>query len=88
MDFGTTNSTAALFDGDQVVLVPLEGADPIMASATYIDRDLQTSTGAAAIGRYIDDNTGRTVEIIPEVVGETSSFVEHGDMDHPAPVET
>ena len=88
VDFGTTNSTAALFDGDQVVLVPLEGADPIMAAATYIDRDLQTSTGAAAIGRYIDDNTGRTVELIPEVVGETSSFVEHGDMDHPAPVET
>ena len=88
IDFGTTNSAAAVFDGERLTLIPLEGTDPIMASATYIDRDLQTSTGQTAIDRYIADNTGRTVELIPEVVGQTSAFVEHGDMDVPAPVET
>jgi len=88
IDFGTSNSTAAVYDGLRVHLVPLEGPDPIMPSATYIDRDLQTLTGQAAIDRYIQDNTGRTVELIPEIIGETSAFVEHGDSENPAPVET
>ena len=79
IDFGTTNSAAAVFDGERVQLVQLERDDPIMPSATYIDRDLQSMTGQAAIDQYIRDNTGRTVEMIPEVVGEVSQFVEHGD---------
>ncbi|MDZ7670422.1 MAG: Hsp70 family protein [Gammaproteobacteria bacterium] len=88
IDFGTTNSAAAVYDGERVVLVALEHDEPIMPSATYIDRDLKTLTGQAAIDRYIEDNAGRTVEMIPEVVGETSAFVEHGDAENPAPVET
>jgi hypothetical chaperone protein len=87
IDFGTTNSTAALYDGERVLLVPLESGNPIMPSATYIDRDLQTQTGQSAIDRYIFDNTGRTVELIPEVIGETSQFVEQGGAENPAPVE-
>jgi len=88
IDFGTTNSTAAIYDGKRVLLVGLEGDDPIMPSATYIDRELKTLTGQAAIDRYIEDNTGRTVELIPEVIAETTQFIEHGDAEHPAPVET
>ncbi|MGE0622304.1 MAG: Hsp70 family protein [Pseudomonadales bacterium] len=88
IDFGTTNSAAAVYDGERLTLIELERHDPIMPSATYIDRDLQTLTGQDAIDQYIRDNTGRTVELIPEVVGETSQFVEHGDSEHPAPVET
>ncbi len=88
IDFGTTNSAAAVYDGDNLVLIDLETAGPIMPSATYIDRDLQTLTGQRAIDRYIQDNTGRTVELIPEVIGETSQFVEHGDSESLAPVET
>lgn len=88
IDFGTTNSAAAVYDGERVVLVGLEGDDPILPSATYIDRDLKTLTGQAAIDRYIDDNTGRTVELIPEVIAEATQFVEHGDSENPAPVET
>jgi hypothetical chaperone protein len=59
-----------------------------MPSATYIDRELKTLTGQAAIDRYIEDNTGRTVELIPEVIAETTQFVEHADPENPAPVET
>lgn len=88
IDYGTTNSAVAVFDGKQVRLVALEDADDIMPSATYIDRAVQTQTGASAIAQYITDNTGRTVEMVPEVIGETSSFVEHGDSDSIAPVET
>lgn len=88
IDFGTTNSVAAVYDGERVRLVPLEGTDPLLPSATYIDRQLQTLTGQAAIDRYIQDNTGRTVELIPEVIAETSQFVEHDDPENPAAVET
>ena len=88
IDFGTTNSAAAVYDGENLVLVDLEIAGPIMPSATYIDRDLQTLTGQQAIDHYIQDNTGRTVEMIPEVIGETSQFVEHGDSENPTPVDT
>ncbi|MEM6707303.1 MAG: Hsp70 family protein [Pseudomonadota bacterium] len=88
IDFGTTNSAAAIYDGETLKLVPLEGSSPIMPSATYVDQDLTTSTGQEAIDRYIADNTGRTVELVPEVIAETSSFVEHGDSENPAPVET
>ena len=48
IDFGTTNSTAAVFDGERVSLVKLETGNPIMPSATYIDRELQTQTGQTA----------------------------------------
>jgi hypothetical chaperone protein len=88
IDFGTTNSAAAVFDGEAVTLVQLEKEGPIMPSATYIDRELQSMTGQAAIDQYIADNTGRTVELVPEVIAETSKFVEHGDAEEPAAVDT
>jgi len=88
IDFGTTNSAAAVYDGERVQLVALENDSPLMPSATYIDLELQTLTGQAAIERYIQDNTGRTVELIPEVIGETSEFVEGGDADNPSAIET
>lgn len=86
IDFGTTNSAVAVFDGEQVYLIGLEGNDPIMPSATYIDRELQAVTGQQAIDRYVHDNTGRTVEMIPEVIGEISAFADQGDAM--APVES
>lgn len=88
IDFGTTNSVAAIFDGEVVTLVHLETRDPVMPSATYIDSALQTDTGKRAIERYIADNTSRTVELIPEIISESSQFVEHHDEENPAPVET
>lgn len=72
IDFGTTNSAAAVFDGAAVRLVDLEDASAIMPSATYIDRDLQTRTGVEAVERYVADNTGRQVELVPEVIGEAA----------------
>ncbi|NJN52635.1 MAG: Hsp70 family protein [Gammaproteobacteria bacterium] len=88
IDFGTTNSVAAVYDGAKLTLVPLEGDNPVMPSATYIDADLQTETGQAAINRYITDNTGRTVELIPEVIGAAVMMVGDPDPEHRSPVET
>lgn len=98
VDFGTTNSVAATFDGEQVRLAPLEAAHAqtaagglaaaVMPSATYIDRDLRTRTGRDAVRRYVADNTGRRVELVPEVVGKASLAVGYGGADSRSPGET
>ena len=99
VDFGTSNSVAAVFDGDEVTLVVLEdratdstGASEheaeIMPSATYIDRALQTRTGQDAIDRYIDDNTGRKVELVPEVIGKAMLAVGYASAGSRNPGET
>jgi hypothetical chaperone protein len=88
VDFGTSNSAAAIFDGESVRLVQLESDDSIVPSATYIDRSLTAKTGQLAVDQYIADNTGRTVELIPEVVGETSQFVDDGGGDEISEVQT
>lgn len=89
IDFGTSNSAAAIFDGEKVQLVQLEEDVAIIPSATYIDRGLSSKTGQLAVEQYIADNTGRTVEMVPEVIGETSQFVEGGGTDGgPGEVET
>ena len=71
IDYGTSNSAAAIFDGTKVHLVQLERHSVIMPSATYIDKDFKISTGQAAINRYIESNTGRTVELSAEILGES-----------------
>ena len=96
IDFGTTNSAAAVFDGERVSLVALESAAcagagstqhdaEIMPSATYIDRRLQTRTGRDAIARYIADNTRRKVELVPEVVGKAQLAVGYAGADSRSP---
>ena len=73
IDYGTSNTAAAVFDGEKVRLVPLEEHSAVMPSATYIDRDLKLQTGQAAIDQYIESNMGRTVELSAEILGEGRS---------------
>jgi hypothetical chaperone protein len=70
IDFGTSNSAAAVFDGEQVTLVKLAAPDSVMPSANYISKGYQSSIGQRAIDDYIDGNTGRKVELSLEVLGE------------------
>lgn len=70
VDYGTSNTAAALYDGSRVTLIPLEDDSPLMPSATYMDRDFQVSTGRQAIADYIAANQGRKVELSAEVLGE------------------
>ncbi len=82
IDFGTSNSAAAIFDGRKVNLVKLEDDSLIMPSATYVDRDYKIQTGQRAIDSYILSNAGRTVELSAEVLGEqrssTGQIGDHG----------
>ncbi|MDX1492066.1 MAG: Hsp70 family protein [Pseudohongiellaceae bacterium] len=70
VDFGTSNSAAAVFDGDKVRIVPVESTGKTMPSASYIDRQFQVVTGQEAIDRYIAENAGRKVELSAELLGE------------------
>ena len=61
IDFGTSNSAAAWYDGTQVVLVQLESSGAIMPTALHLDQDLVTATGHAAVDQYIEENRDRIV---------------------------
>ncbi|MDH5738237.1 MAG: Hsp70 family protein [Gammaproteobacteria bacterium] len=83
VDFGTTNSIAAWFDGVKVHLVGLENTGPVMPTATYLDQALKTCTGEEAVNRYIEDNRDRMVELTPEIIGQASLLVSEGNPDDP-----
>ena len=87
IDFGTSNSTAAIYDGEKLTLVMLEENSPIMPSASYIDRDFVTSTGQKAIDTYIARNQGRKVEMSLEVLGEARTSTGQMDMSSQLPGE-
>ena len=88
LDFGTSNSLAARLDGRGLRCLPLEGAEAILPTATYLDRDFHSTIGQAAIDQYIEDNRGRTVELIPEVIGKSSLLTQEGAAQSRAAPET
>jgi hypothetical chaperone protein len=75
MDFGTTNSGVATFDG-QVHLLPLDPANSVnpavVRTMLYISNRHQYLYGRAAINEYYERNHGRPVKLRREYVGEIS----------------
>ncbi|GIV97838.1 MAG: hsp70 family protein [Herpetosiphonaceae bacterium] len=74
LDFGTTNSTAAVYDGAEVRFIPLDpaAANPaVMRSALFIGRDGELLTGKAAIDHYTASNVGRELVYERRYIGET-----------------
>ena len=89
IDYGTSNSAAAIFDGKKIHLVQLESNTQIMPSAIYIDKDYQIATGREAIESYIKSNMGRTVELSAEILGEQrASTGQIGDRGLPEEANT
>ncbi|HUV88131.1 MAG TPA: Hsp70 family protein [Anaerolineae bacterium] len=78
LDFGTTNSGAAMFDGERVHLFPLDPAShapTVMRSTLYVTRDHQVFIGQEAIGTYYQQNIGadgyiRPSKMMRQYVGE------------------
>ncbi|MBP79293.1 MAG: hypothetical protein CL926_08495 [Deltaproteobacteria bacterium] len=70
IDYGTSNSAAAIYDGVKVSIIELESTSTVMPSATYVDSEYKISTGQNGIDTYIEINTGRTVELSAELLGE------------------
>ena len=79
IDFGTSNSAAAVFDGENITLIKLAAPDSVMPSANYIDRTFQSSIGQLAIEDYISGNRGRKVELSLEILGEARSGTGGGE---------
>ena len=73
LDFGTTNSGAAVFDGQQVHVLPLDPAshDPtVIRSTLYVTRDHEVFIGREAIETYYRQNVGRPSKMVRRHVGE------------------
>ncbi len=73
IDFGTSNSSVAVFDGSKTRLLALDpaGADPrVMRSLLYITRAGETFAGQRALELYTEQNTGREVKLERRLVGE------------------
>ena len=51
IDFGTTNSTAALFDGQLVTLVRLDGGE-VPATASRVTKEKRSPTGRKSTVAY------------------------------------
>ena len=73
LDFGTTNSGAAVFDGQRVHVFPLDPAsrDPtVIRSMLYVTRDQQVFIGQEAIDTYYRQNIGRPSKMVRQYIGE------------------
>lgn len=73
MDFGTTNSGMAVYDGRAVRLLPIDPANtnPAVArSALYITNDQSVAIGRGAVTRYFEQNLGRPIRLERVWVGE------------------
>jgi hypothetical chaperone protein len=73
MDFGTTNSGMALYDGRSVNIIPLDPANNtphVARTALYISNEQQISIGRDALNRYFEQNIGRPVKTKKVWIGE------------------
>ncbi len=73
IDFGTTNSGAALYDSNSIKLLPLDpsaGNPVVCRSAVYITRGREYFLGSQALNLYFEQNIGRPSRYRKIWVGE------------------
>ena len=73
VDFGTTNSGAALVRGGQLQALavdPTNETPTVMRSLLYITREHEVSAGRAALDAYYAQNIGRPSRMVRQRVGE------------------
>lgn len=84
LDFGTTNSAIALFDGQTLHTVHSDPANDnphILPSLMYIERSGQTTVGAQAATAYLKAETGRPVQWVRKDAGEMELTVASWEAD-------
>ena len=78
LDFGTTNSGAAVFDGERVHVLPLDPFShdaAVIRSTIYVTRDHQVFIGREAVETYYRQNIGRPSKMVRQYVGEIEMTV-------------
>lgn len=72
LDFGTTTTIAAVFDGARIRLLPLDPSEPtptVMRSALLVSRAGEVMVGRTAIEHYTASNIGRAIEYQEVMLG-------------------
>ncbi len=73
VDFGTSNSSVALFDGNELHCLEFKEEEQefkLIPTAIYISKDLLPTIGRAGIEQYLDDNRNRQIHLKREYVGD------------------
>lgn len=82
LDFGTTNSSAGVYDGERLTLLPLDPVNTsptIMRSTLFMTREGAAYIGREAINRFTEGNVGREIEYEWRYIGDAEvTFAEFG----------
>lgn len=82
LDFGTTNSSAGIYDGEQLTLLPLDPANAsptILRSTLFMTREGAAYIGREAITRFTEGNVGREIEYEWRYIGDAEvTFADFG----------
>src|SRR6266545_3766381 len=77
IDFGTSNSGVAVYDGQRVRLLPVDPKNVLPAvikTVLYITRDYRASIGQEAVENYYRDNVNRQRRFVKQWTGEIDVF--------------
>ena len=73
IDFGTSNSGVAVYDGQQVKLLPVDPKNilpEVIKTVLYITKDYRASIGQEAVENYYRDNVNRQRRYVKQWAGE------------------
>ena len=77
IDFGTSNSGVAVYDGRQVRLLPVDPKNvlpEVIKTVLYITRDYRTYLGQQAVETYYRDNVNRQRRFVKQWAGEIDVY--------------
>ncbi len=77
MDFGTSNSGVAVFDGQKVRLLPVDPKNvlpEVIKTVLYITKDYRTYLGQEAVETYYRDNVNRQRRYVKQWAGEIDVY--------------
>ena len=77
IDFGTSNSGVAVYDGQRVQLLPVDPKNvlpEVIKTVLYITRDYRPSIGQEAVEHYYRDNVNRQRRYVKQWAGEIDVY--------------
>src|SRR5687768_4345919 len=77
IDFGTSNSGVAVYDGTQVKLLPVDPKNilpEVIKSVLYVTRDYRSMIGQEAVETYYRDNVNRQRRYVKQWAGEIDVY--------------